>query len=87
MNDLNSIFYHYKQLIALRKKHDVITYGDYELLLADNPHIFAYRRQWNGETLLVISNFYEENVSTQFDLEKGKKANILLSNYPTPVTR
>lgn len=82
MNDLNSIFYHYKQLIALRKKHDVITYGDYELLLADNPHIFAYRRQWNGETLLVISNFYEENVSTQFDLEKGKKANILLSNYP-----
>lgn len=82
LQDQDSIFHHYQQLIQLRKKYDVITYGDYVLLFADDPQIFAYTRNWNGEKLLVISNFYGKEVNV--DLEShmtDRHPEILLSNY------
>lgn len=81
--DKDSIFYHYQKLIQLRKEYDVITNGDYELILADHPTIFAYLRTNQEDKLLVINNFYGEEAL--FDLpfeEKGMKGEILLSNYP-----
>jgi trehalose-6-phosphate hydrolase len=79
--DPNSIFNHYQQLIDLRKKYDVITYGDYELLLENDPRIFAYTRNWKDEILVVVSNFYAENVKVNLNLDHSKKVQILLSNY------
>ncbi|WP_053368256.1 alpha,alpha-phosphotrehalase [Bacillus sp. FJAT-27245] len=86
LEDRDSVFYHYKKLIGLRKEYDIITHGDYKLILADDPRIFAYTRSWNGETLLVVHNFYGENV--QFELPNdvridrdGGEANVLISNY------
>lgn len=79
MKNPESIFSHYQKLIHLRKKYDIITYGDYELLLENHPHIFAYTRHWEGEILLVVNNFYEDEVTVQFDYEQG---DILISNYP-----
>lgn len=82
LQNRDSIFYHYQQLIQLRKKYDVITYGDYQLLLEDDPQIFAYTRNWNGEKLIVISNFYGKEVSIDLQLEKAcVHPEILLSNY------
>ena len=75
----DSVFYHYKRLIELRKKYDIITYGDYQLLLADHPRVFVYTRNWKNETLLVVSNFYAEEVTVELDLEEVE---ILISNYP-----
>ncbi|MBG9792763.1 trehalose-6-phosphate hydrolase [Paenibacillus dendritiformis] len=85
LQDRDSIFYHYQKLIQLRKQYDIITYGDYRLLLADHKQVFAYARQWQNETLLVVSNFYREPVSLAADEigispEHGK-GGILLSNY------
>ena|SRR5699024_1295097 len=80
LEDPNSIFYHYQQLIALRKKYDIITYGDFQLLLKNNPQVFAYKREWNKEELLVISNFYGEDVSVNLPLT-DVHPEILLSNY------
>ncbi|MDU5144047.1 MAG: alpha,alpha-phosphotrehalase [Paenibacillus dendritiformis] len=85
LQDRDSIFYHYQKLIQLRKQYDIITYGDYRLLLADHKQVFAYARQWQNETLLVVSNFYREPVS----LAAGEigispahgKYGMLLSNY------
>ncbi|WP_316570429.1 alpha,alpha-phosphotrehalase [Neobacillus sp. YIM B06451] len=84
--DKNSVFYHYKKLIGLRKEYDIITHGDYKLILAEDPRIFAYTRSWNVETLLVVNNFYGKNA--QFELPDGVriegdgvKANVLISNY------
>lgn len=83
LQDSDSIFFHYQKLIDLRKKYDVITYGDYELLFADHPQIFAYTRNWNDEKLLVINNFYGKDVTIDLELEKSiGQAEILLSNYP-----
>lgn len=82
--DRDSIFYHYKRLIELRKQYDLITTGRYELLLADDPHIFAYMRHGDGEKLLVVNNFYP--VETMFTLPKeagadGYTGELLLANY------
>ncbi|SHN34017.1 alpha,alpha-phosphotrehalase [Gracilibacillus kekensis] len=74
----SSIFNHYQKLIELRKKYDIITYGDYQLLLADHPQIFAYTREWKNEKLMVVNNFYGEEVSIELPIEH---ADILISNY------
>ncbi len=80
--DRNSIFYHYQQLIALRKKYAIIVAGDYQPLLVEHPHIFAYTRNWNDEKLLVVSNFYGEEITVDVPLEGMEEAMIVNSNYP-----
>ncbi|BBP87837.1 hypothetical protein BsIDN1_14550 [Bacillus safensis] len=40
LKDRTSIFYHYQALCRLRKELDVITYGSFSLLLAEDPKIF-----------------------------------------------
>lgn len=84
LKDPDSIFYHYKKLIKLRKELDIITYGNYELILEDDNAIFAYLRNYNNEKLLVINNFYP--VETIFKLPSTLNLNkydskILISNY------
>ncbi|MGM0837497.1 MAG: alpha,alpha-phosphotrehalase [Bacillota bacterium] len=84
VGDKGSIFYHYKKLIRLRKDYDIVTHGDFQLILEKHPEIFAYIRNGKDEKLLVISNFYaKETVFTlpdDVDAE-GCRAEILLSNY------
>lgn len=77
----NSIFNHYQKLIALRKEYDIITYGDYQLLLDEDPQIFAYTRNWNGEQLIVVNNFYGKEVIVDLPIEWNENTEVLLSNY------
>ncbi|MEQ2528408.1 alpha,alpha-phosphotrehalase [Bacillaceae bacterium CLA-AA-H227] len=82
LEDKDSIFYHYQKLIQLRKEYDIITDGDYQLLLEDHQDIFAYVRSNPHEKLLVINNFYGKE--TTFELPEslnGDSVEILLSNY------
>jgi len=53
----DSIYHYYRKLISLRKKHKVIVYGSYDLLLENHSEIFAYKRALDGETVIVICNF------------------------------
>jgi oligo-1,6-glucosidase len=82
LKDKNSIFYYYQKLIKLRKQHDVIVYGDVNLLYKDHENIFAYIRNLNNESVLVILNFFDKKV--EFKLPKDihyKEAELLISNY------
>ena len=82
LKDKNSIFYYYQKLIELRKEHEVIVYGDLNMLLKENESIFMYTRSYNNEKLLVILNFYEKRVEIKIDKELDlKKAELLISNY------
>jgi len=56
-SDPQSILHYYRKLISLRKKNKVLIYGAYELLLADDPDIYAYTRTLDDEKVLVILNF------------------------------
>lgn len=82
--DSDSIFYHYQKLISLRKQYDVITTGNYKLLLENDPQIFAYLRQTFNEKLLVVNNFYDqytEFILPEHVIVEGYNRDILLSNY------
>ncbi|MFM5710898.1 MAG: alpha,alpha-phosphotrehalase [Aeromonas veronii] len=81
--DQHSVFWHYRDLIALRKAHPIFTQGDYQELLTGHPQIWAYARRANGQTLLVVSNFYGEPVEFALpaELQTGQ-GRLLLGNYP-----
>ena len=80
--DGNSIFNHYRCLLAFRKSHPVAIYGDYKEHCADSKELYVYERSLNGKRLLVICSFTEKNVGfwapEGFDLSKGK---LVLTNY------
>ena len=80
LNDPNSVFYTYQQLIALRKTTPILTWGDYQDLLPDHPSLWCYRRQWQGQTLLVVANLSAELQHWQPDAPHGDWT-ALISNY------
>ncbi|MFQ2719546.1 alpha,alpha-phosphotrehalase [Aeromonas caviae] len=86
--DQHSVFWHYRDLIALRKAHPIFTQGDYQELLAGHPQIWAYVRRANGQTLLVVSNFYGEPVEFALPAElQSGQGRLLLGNYPDSPAR
>ena len=55
--DPNSVFEHYRRLIALRHEDPVVTDGDFELLLPGHPVIWAFLRRTAAAELLVAASF------------------------------
>ncbi|MFB5763697.1 alpha,alpha-phosphotrehalase [Paenibacillus medicaginis] len=83
--DPNSVYHHYRKLIALRKQIEVFTDGNYERLDEAHPQIFAYSRSNSRETLLVIANFSGDEavfeLSDRFwNTVKGRHVELLLGN-------
>ncbi|WP_164472939.1 glycoside hydrolase family 13 protein [Cohnella candidum] len=82
--DPDSIYYYYQELIRLRKSHDIIVYGSFELILADHEQIYAYTRKLGNERLLVLINFTERDAS--YELEASAfpgQGTRLIGNYET----
>ncbi|OIN68025.1 glucohydrolase [Exiguobacterium sp. KRL4] len=63
LQDPNSIFYYYKQLIALRHQHDLIVYGEYALILEEEPEVYAYTRTYEKETWYIYCSFAQSDVT------------------------
>ncbi|MER2002028.1 MAG: alpha-glucosidase [Carnobacterium inhibens] len=74
-----SIFNYYKELIRLRKEHDLIVWGSYKELLQNDPQLFVYERSYQDETWLIIINFYEK--ATIYKNQDQKVDTIIISNY------
>jgi len=81
----DSVFAYYQTLIRLRKEMDIITKGNFELLLPDDPDLFVYTRQHGQESLLVICNF-SRCEKTFSPPESFNGAKLLLSNEEVPET-
>ncbi len=81
VEDQDSIFYHYKELIALRKSSrysEVMVYGNHTLLDPQDDKVYAYIREKDGVKVLVVSNFTNENLTRNYD---HKIADVIISNY------
>ncbi|MBD2156154.1 alpha-glucosidase [Leptolyngbya sp. FACHB-16] len=87
LSDPESIFYYYQRLIQLRKTNPVIVEGRYDLILEDDPEIYAFTRTLEGDRLLVILNFTAN--TPIFRLPKDLSANsptLLIANYSVDET-
>lgn len=80
LRDENSVFYTYQKLIALRKTQPVLIWGDYQDLLPDSPSVWCYRRQWQGQALLVVANLNDQCQEWHPSHIKGQWQ-ALLHNY------
>ena len=82
INDENSILNYYKKLIKLRRENDVIKYGTFELILDNHKEVFAYIRKYKNIELLVICNFYSNNIEIELPNEYSEYSyETLLTNY------
>jgi len=81
--DEQSIYYYYQRLIQIRKKHDILIYGRYELILEEHDQIYAYTRTLGDKQFVIITNLFDEEVIFTWPEELMKlTATLELSNYP-----
>jgi trehalose-6-phosphate hydrolase len=82
LDDPNSVFHFYRQLIALRKQIDVISTGDFTDLMPEHTQLFCYQRKSEKQTLISINNFYNQAVQCCLpESVKATSGHYLLSNY------
>ncbi|WP_345801399.1 alpha-glucosidase [Microbacterium sp. AZCO] len=79
--DEASVFHHYRRLIALRHADPVVRFGDFALLLADDPDVYAFTRTLGTGGLVVAANFrgHARTVDLGIDLTGGE---LVIGNYP-----
>lgn len=82
LKDPNSIYHFYKEMIALRRDNEALIYGSYELVLPLHKQVYAYKRQGDSETYLVVVNVF--NDSAEVDLTPFDLKELVLTNYEVP---
>ncbi|QHE60363.1 alpha,alpha-phosphotrehalase [Rossellomorea vietnamensis] len=82
LKDSASIYYYYKELNRLRKEHDIIVYGTYDLILDDHDQIYAYTRTLGEDKLIILCNFTGKEAA--FTLPEDlhfESSSLLIGNY------
>ncbi|MCB0542660.1 MAG: alpha-glucosidase [Saprospiraceae bacterium] len=76
----NSVLSHFKKMVRLRKDNPVLVYGDYRIIQAEHPDIYAYTRTLGEQKMLVLLNFSDHNADIELP-EAGAIAETLIDNY------
>ncbi len=79
-SDSNSVLHYFRKMTQLRKDHLGLVYGDYELLLPESEHVYAYTRSWEEERFLVLLSFSTDEVKCTLDEIAFQKLSLLISN-------
>lgn len=77
VEDQNSIYYFYKELINLRKQIRCVIDGKYTLINPNDEQFFHFIRENEDESIEVIANFSESEGSYETPTDKD----VLMSNY------
>lgn len=80
VSDPDSIYHYYKKLIKFRIGNEIIKNGKYEEILANNRNLFAYKRLYKGQELIVICSFYKKRKKIS-KLKKYRELKLIMSNY------
>ncbi|UOQ45263.1 alpha-glucosidase [Halobacillus salinarum] len=55
-----SILNFYKQMIDLKKRYELFTYGVYQLLMDNDPKVYAYSRTFENHKAYIITNLTDQ---------------------------
>ena len=78
--DPHSVLNHFRKMTRLRLDNLVFVYGDYQLLQAEHPDIYAFTRSLDDQKKLVLLNFTDHDSS--IDLAEAKDIReIMINNY------
>lgn len=77
--DPNSLFHHYRSLLALRQQQRALRGGSYEAVQVDGP-VLSFMRRSGGETLLVALNYS----SSPRELRRTERSAGAKRLWPTP---
>ena len=80
--DSASVLNYFRRAVRVRQQHKVLIFGQYQLLDAANPHVWAYTRTLGQEKVLVVLNF--SSAQRAWPLPPGLRPSgpPLLNNYP-----
>jgi len=81
MAQKNSVYQFYKQLITLRRKNQILIYGDFDITDRDKKDLFTYFRSMGGKSLFIECNLSDESMKRSHPVKEYK---IVLSNYMEP---
>jgi oligo-1,6-glucosidase len=88
VEDPDSVFEHHRRLIELRHTDPVVSDGDFELLLPDHAHVWAFLRRGHEAELLVAANLSSKPVPVELRLDQDwTTAPALLNSHPDQPTR
>jgi len=80
IDDPDSIYHYYQNLIKFRIGNDVIKNGTYDVILKNHKNIFAYRRNYEGKELVVICSFSKKDKKIK-KLDDFNTYDLVMSNY------
>jgi len=81
--DENSLWNHYKKIIALRNSHEALAKGAYKSVMNQNDHVFTFLREGTKQKIVVAVNLSDEpqRAILTFPLEaEYKSAKSLINN-------
>ena len=75
-NDNFSMWNVIRRMIAVRKEHHAFGWGEFEWIDCKNNAVAAYRRTFEGETVLVFHNLSEETQKISYKPKRSIKIRI-----------
>ena len=79
-HDPNSILNFYRKVLMTRKQNDIFVYGDFEEVDFDNANVYAYKKTFGNESIMVVLSFCNEPIYFRSD-EKIVHTQVMLNNY------
>lgn len=67
IDDNNSIYNHYKNIINLRKSNITLSKGNYESIDVNNSSIMAYKRSYENEDYYIFHNLSNSKIEIEFN--------------------
>ena len=61
VDDPDSVFHHYRRLIALRHDEPAVVHGSFRMLLPDHEQLYAFVREHDDTRLLVMANLSSDD--------------------------
>jgi glycosidase len=75
----NSIYHFYREMIEVRKDSETLIYGSYELIEEEHASVYAYLRHGQEEDYLVVVNMFDQHEEMYFS--EYEIDSLILANY------